>query len=100
MDREKLRKKTKQKIDEVNRKLLKIRNELALQSNKEINEQVSPTMIEMNQLRDEIQDLSDLIAKDRITDDMDFDKVEKNVYNNIESFNAAFKKAGSLLRIK
>jgi hypothetical protein len=100
MEKEKLRTSTKQKIDDVNLKLQEISNELALQNDKEIIEQAKPALAELNQLRDKIESLYDKIARIRIKDELEFDAIEKNIYNSIESFNNAFKKAGSLFRIK
>jgi hypothetical protein len=99
MEKEKLSVSMNQKIEEVNHKLQEIKNELALQNDKEISEQAKPALAELEQLRDKIQSLHEKIAKIRLTDELEFDKVEKNIYNSIESFNNAFKKAGSMLRI-
>ncbi len=100
MDKEKLRMSTKLKIDEINLKLQEISNELALQNDKEILEQAKPALAELDQLRDKIESLYDKIVRIHLKDELEFDAIEKNIYNSIESFNDAFRKAGSMFRIK
>lgn len=100
MDRENLRITTKQKIDEVNNKLSELKKELAGKNEDEMTEVAKSSLTELNQLRDEIQVLYEKLAKTSLTDELEFDKVEKNIYNSIESFNNAFTKAGSMLRTK
>lgn len=100
MNKEKLRISTKQKIDDVNFKLQEISHELALQNDKEIIEQAKPALAELEKIQVKINLLHDKIAGIRIKDELEFDAIEKNIYNSTKSFNDAFKKAGSLFRIK
>lgn len=89
---------SKYKIENVERKLKEIKNEFALQNITESNEEAKASLEKLNKLGDEIKELYQEITKKEITKQLEFDEIEKNIYRSIESFQNAYKNAGTFLK--
>lgn len=97
-NKEKLNLRSKYKIEDVERKLKEIKHEFAQQKANELSEQAKASLEKLKELGDEIEQLYQDISTKEITEQLEFDEMEKNIFNNIESFNNAYKNAGSFIK--
>jgi len=99
-NKEQLNLRSKYKIEDVERKLEEIKNEFAQQKANELSEQAKASLEKLKKLSDEIEELYQDITRKEITEQLEFDAMEKNIYNSIESFHDAYKTAGSFIKTK
>jgi hypothetical protein len=95
---EQLNLRLKYKIEDVERKLKEIKNEFAQQKTSELSEQAKASLVKLKELGDEIEVLYQDITRKEITEQLEFDEFEKNIYKSIESFHDTYKKAGSFIK--
>ncbi|SMO45468.1 hypothetical protein SAMN06265379_101901 [Saccharicrinis carchari] len=97
MDKNKLIAETKQRIDEINRKLKEIQDGLNGQHNDPLRTVEESTLKDLHTLRDELQaQYVRLSSSSEKMGQRDYDQMEKNIYNSLQSFNDAFTNAGSI----
>lgn len=97
MERTELLKKTEQRIEELNQKILDIREKLEEEGDVTIKGKVNKAIDNLEDIKDEIQEQYTKL-KMQESDQEEFTEVEKNIYNSFESFNDAFKDAGLLFK--
>jgi exonuclease VII large subunit len=93
MDKDKLKKEIKQKIDDIKNKALSIRERLSKEDNP--SEELSKSSQQLDQTENELQAKYDTLNAEP---NADWDEFEKNIHKSIGSFDEAFRKAGTLFR--
>jgi hypothetical protein len=95
---EQLNLRLKYKIEDVERKLKEIKNEFAQQKANELSEQAKASLVKLKELGEEIEVLYQDITRKEISEQLEFDEYEKNIYKSIESFHDVYKNAGSFFK--
>ena len=96
MNRKQLDKRLEKRIEEVETTMNALKDELVQQNNPEVNNEIKSSLNKLNKLNDEIKNMYRNIANKEFTGQLKANEFEKNVFNSIQSFNDAYRKAGSL----
>jgi len=100
MDNEEILKKTKRAVDDISQKYSDLQEKLPDKKLREANEVLQSAIDELDNLKQEINDQFDSLSKNQEKTDAEFSEIEKNIYNNIRTFNNAYTEAGSMLKIQ
>ena len=92
MDQEKLKLEAKNKLDEISTLLEKMKNQKVDELQKTEHEKL---VKELTDIRDKIVEKYEVFDK---STEGRWDKFENNIYQDMESFNKAYKKAGHLFK--
>lgn len=92
MNQEEYRLKLKEKIEDFTRQIMELKTQVVDAS---IKESFDSLITEMEKTRDLIQKRYDTMEA---SGESEWTKLEKNIYTDIESFNEAYRKAGSLFK--
>ncbi len=93
MNKENKKKEIKKKIDDINKKALSIRERLSKEENPD--EELNKLSQQLDKTQNELQEKFDTLNADP---NADWDDFEKNIHRSMNSFNDAFKRAGTLFR--
>ncbi len=93
MSNDKLKKEIKEKIDDISNKAISIRERLSKEDNP--SEELSKLSQELDKIEKELQEKYDTLNAEP---NADWDDFEKNIHRSMNSFNDAFKRAGTLFR--
>lgn len=97
MKKDKLITDTKKRIEEIDFELKRIQNDMEERKDEPITEQQKSALKQLYALRDALQaQYNRLSSSSADTGQRDFDKMEKNIYNSLQSYNEAFTKAGAI----
>ena len=97
MKKDKLITDTKKRIEEIDFELKRIQNDMDGSKGKPISEQQQSALKQLHTLRDELHaQYTRLVSSSADSAQNDLDKMEKNIYNSLQSYNDAFTKAGSI----
>lgn len=97
MKKEKLIADTKKRIEEIDFELKRIQNDLDKSKGEPTTEQQKSALKQLYALRDELQiQYTSLTSNFKDSGQADLDKMEKNIYNSLQSYDDAFTKAGSI----
>ena len=98
MKKEELILKTKQKLDEINDKIMHIKKMVEQNTNEAIQERGEDALNELEKLGEGAKEeylklgMPEEFTQSQITE------VERNIFNSIEAFDSAFKRAGSIFK--
>ena len=97
MNKDKLIADTKKRIEEIDFELKRIQNDMEERTEEPMTDQQKSALKQLHTLREELQaQYNRLSSSSADTGQSDFDKMEKNIYNSLQSYNDAFTKAGSI----
>lgn len=97
MEKDKLITNTKKRIEEIDFELKRIQNDMDDHKGEPMTEQQRSALKQLHTLRDELHaQYNNLISSTADSAQNDLDKMEKNIYNSLESYNNAFTQAGSI----
>ena len=100
MSSKQLDKRLEKRIEEVKTKMVVLKDELVQQNNPEVNSEIKSSLNKLNKLSDEIENMYQNASKKDFNQKLKTDEFEKNVFNSIQSFKDAYRKAGSLFERK
>lgn len=90
--------KTKKAVDDISTKISDLKNKISQNKTSEINEGVQSALDKLDDLNQEIQKQYNLISNAQEKGNTQMSEMEKNISNNIKSFNNALTKASSLFK--
>lgn len=97
MKKDKLIADTKKRIEEIDFELKRIQNDIDERKGEPITDQQKSALKQLHALRDELQtQFTRLTSSSADSGQSDTDKMEKNIYNSLQSYDNAFTKAGSI----
>jgi len=92
MKHEDYRLQIKEKIEDLNKQVMELKNQVV---EEKVKDSFDSLISEMENTRDLIQKKYDSM---KASGEEEWTKLEKNIYNDIESFDNAYKKAGALFK--
>lgn len=98
MEKVELLKQTKEKIDEIDKRINEFKQKVADQSEGEIKTRAEAALRELRAFRDKIQEQYDELEERKEEVSENVTEAEKNIYAGIETFEDAFTKAGSIFK--
>ena len=93
MNTENIKKNIKEKIDDISQKALSIRERLSKEDNS--SEELNKLALQLDKIQNELQEKFDTLDANP---NADWDDFEKNIHVSMNSFNDAYKRAGTLFR--
>lgn len=93
MKQEEFKEEIKKKIEDISEKINELKSHTPEDSSLE--GEISKLVNQMEKIRDDIQNKYDRAGK---SVEHNWDKITRNIYQDLESFDNAFKKAGSLFK--
>lgn len=97
MEKDKLIADTKNRIEKIDFELKRIQNDMEDSKEELITEQQRSALKQLHTLRDDLHSqYNKLVSSSSDSAQNDLDKMEKNIYNSLESYNNAFTQAGSI----
>ncbi len=86
------------RIADVDAKRSELKALMAAESDEQTKQQAEKVLFEMNKIRDSLQLQYNQLEDDLTNDEDRMKELENNIYNNLRSFDNAFKNAGAIFR--
>ncbi|WP_462281495.1 hypothetical protein [Salinivirga cyanobacteriivorans] len=93
MSNQKLKQNIKAKIDDINSKVLSIRERLSKEENPD--DELQKLLLQLEKIQTELTEKFDTLEANP---EADWDEFDKNIHQSMKSFNQAFTRAGTLFK--